>query len=616
MKKRAHQIATVALVLCGSLWACGFDDALREYLSAHFWLPFAKKASDFARKGVRRADIPYAGIGLAEGPSPLARMRAAYAAVCLRGNSVYNPQEFARILEAARNDASLSRREREEAELIDAKIDMRLGDENDVEPWNRALAKLKAFLKTARSPEYRSEARGWIAHIQYRLGNQTAAGKIYLDELNRAGSNLSYETLVNSLRMTYGYDGGPELLAHLEDYFDTPEHAAFAIHLATNPHRDRNQEVQGYAPVALNQPPPYSRLKKLLEKHAGLFATNRGAAMLAVLSLRVALNAGDPAAAVRLAANVPEDAPVRTDPDFQWMLASANFLSRDYPAAERSLLSLYESKRANSDQRAAAAYGLCGVYEKTGDQVEQIRFALASRAMNYSRQYGPYALGTGSTIADQTVYWAMSGWDLGMLLDAEASIESLRQFLEKYPSVPEVRIVRYSLAVRLARENEYDEAARVYESVKAARRAERMRLLAKLWREVTTGADRMAAKYAMAEYLSANPDRVYFNDRLWYHLQRYALFASRDGRLTRAERDRMTAAERKLLDDQEERWRAFQMLREVARDGGRTELGKRAARLAIVCLRRLSERFGREDEIRRADLELSGWLAGKRELGG
>lgn len=57
--------------------------------------------------------------------------------------------------------------------------------------------------------------------------------------MNRSGSNLSRETVLNSLRMTYGYDGGPELLAHLEEYFDTPEHAAFAIQLATNPHWDR-----------------------------------------------------------------------------------------------------------------------------------------------------------------------------------------------------------------------------------------------------------------------------------------------------------------------------------------------------------------------------------------
>lgn len=65
--------------------------------------------------------------------------------------------------------------------------------------------------------------------MHYRAGDQTAAGKIYLDELSLKDSNLSRETLVPSHRLIYGYDGGPKLLEHLEEYFDTPEHAAFAI---------------------------------------------------------------------------------------------------------------------------------------------------------------------------------------------------------------------------------------------------------------------------------------------------------------------------------------------------------------------------------------------------
>jgi hypothetical protein len=130
----------------------------------------------------------------------------------------------------------LTRRQREEVDLIDAKIDMRSGQPDEPELLQSAKKKIEAFLRTARTPEFRSEARGWLAHIHYLMGEQTAAGKIYLDELNRSGSNLSRETLLNSLQMTYGYDGGPELLAHLDEYFDTPEHAAFAIQLLTNPH--------------------------------------------------------------------------------------------------------------------------------------------------------------------------------------------------------------------------------------------------------------------------------------------------------------------------------------------------------------------------------------------
>lgn len=615
LSSRAARTLSLSALLCGCVWACGFDNTLREYLNAHFWLPFARHADHFAKKGIREGNAPYAGKGPAQGSSPVARMRAAYTAVCDSENPRYNAAEIQSILTAARDDSSLTAQDREEVALIDAKIDMRRGSRAEAEATNLALAKLTAFLKTARNPEYRSEARGWIAHIHYERGNQTAAGKIYLDELNRPGSNLSYETLVNSLWMTYGYDGGPGLLEHLDEYFDTPEHAAFAIHLATNPHWNRDAESRASTrppePVVTHTP-PYARLTNLLKKHAGLFRSNKGANLLALLGMRVAMNAGDPPAAIRIAAQLPQNSAVRTDPDFQWMLASAHFLSRDFAAAEAPLLALFASRRADADARASAAYGLCGVYQKTGNIVEQIRFALALRAM---RAPGDRYLDYGGRIQDKTVYWAISGWDLNLLLETEASIETLRAFLEKYPNAPEVLIVRYSLAVRLARENEYEEAARLFASANAPSRAGRMRDLKALFEETSTGNDVLDAKYKMARYLAANSTRIYYNGRLWQGLQRYALFGSRDTRLSRAERDRQMAAERKLKDDQEELWRAYRMLREVARESGRTALGKRSAILAIQCLRRIStDRFEREDEIQKADIELSGWLAGVRKL--
>ena len=44
------------------------------------------------------------------------------------------------------------------------------------------------------------------------------------------------------------------------------------------------------------------------------------------------------------------------------------------------------------------------------------------------------------------------------------------------------------------------------------------------------------ARYRLAEFISAHPDGIYFNDALWPGFQRYALFASSDSRLTREER--------------------------------------------------------------------------------
>ncbi|MDQ2898955.1 MAG: hypothetical protein M3Y07_04045 [Acidobacteriota bacterium] len=581
------------------VWACAFDDTLREYLNLHFWLPFAKKARDFERAGAVRLSEPFAGMGPSGGETPLANLAAAYQA--LPGEDDLAHFDFAKLrqaLAAAQSSApSLAARERQEVELLDAKIDLRAGS------LDSARKKLIEFLRKAQNPELPSEARGWLAHVYYLSGEQTAAGKIYLDELNRNDSNLSAETVINSLRLTYGYDGGPELVKHLDEYFDTPEHAAFAIQLATNPRWTREHfEFGGRPEPVVTRAPPYARMKSLLERHADLLRTAKGAAALASLGMRTALRAGDPAAAARIAAAVPANAATRNEPDFIWMLASAHFLSRHYAAAERPLLRLFRSSHSSANQKAAAAYGLCGVYWKAGNTVERTRFALWLHAQ--VRKNEMY-LASPSIVEDQSVYWAVSGWDLALLLDAEASIQALRSFIGKYPHVPDVRLVKYSLAVRLARENRYEEAARMYEAVNANPRASRMRQLAPLYADANQLDE---ATYKMAEYIGANPEKIYFNDELWSGLQRYALFAAKDGRLTRDERRRQIRLERKFKDDQEERWRAYLLLRGVVRRSGGTDVGRKAARLAIRDLRGISERFGRVGEIRAADVELSRWL--------
>jgi hypothetical protein len=43
----------ILVATAGLMWACGFDDALREYLSAYFWLPFAMGPGAFEKPGVR-----------------------------------------------------------------------------------------------------------------------------------------------------------------------------------------------------------------------------------------------------------------------------------------------------------------------------------------------------------------------------------------------------------------------------------------------------------------------------------------------------------------------------------------------------------------------------------
>jgi hypothetical protein len=594
--------AAIGLVLIA--WTCPFDDTLRAYLSRHFWMPFAKHPGSFERPNVRRVSAPFAGMVKEEAQTPLQRLRAMYQQISRPewGQHAFNAPfaKYREVLAAAQADTSLSARDREEVALLDAKIDMREGLPEAPAMLERAKDKLQKFLKTARTPEFLSEARGWLAHIHYVLGDQTAAGKIYLDELNRNGSNLSRETLLNSLRMTYGYNGGNKLRDHLGEYFDTPEHAAFAIQLVTNPN-------SGGDPSAAAT---YAKLKGLLDKHASLLRSGRGANAMALLSMRAALRLGDPAQARKIAEQVPEDAAVRADPDFQWMHASSIFLTRDYAAAEPPLLSMFRSKRASTRQKAAAAYALCGVYAKTGNALEQLRYALWLRDASKREQ------GYLGEISDMSLYLAVSGWDLNLILEFGAPIEVLQKFIEETKAEDkslDLKIVKYALAVRLARVNRYEESADIYQSIGVPHRAARMRRLATLYNESAkpdlSDSERFEAKYKLAAYLASNSVRLYFNDSLWDGLQAYAFQAETDSRLSGAERESLLAAERQLKDDQEEYWRAYLLLREIVREAGPTsEVAKRSARLAIQSVRRISSRFGRADEIRNADIQLSKWL--------
>jgi tetratricopeptide (TPR) repeat protein len=604
MKIRPRIFRFCAFVFLGIClaWACPFDATLRAYLDAHFWLPFSKSPRHFERSNVRRVSVPFAGMAEAGGDNALARLRAAYQQI-----SGLDAPSTLEALAAARADTSLTRRQREEVDLIDAKIDIRTAQADTPQILESAKKKIQVFFRSARTPEFRSEARGWLAHIYFRLGEQTAAGKIYLDELNRNGSNLSRETLLNSLQMTYRNNGGSKLLAHLEEYFDTPEHAAFAIQLLTNPSWDR-YDSQDRARIRRvdDASQPYKSIKAMLEKHIDLLKTSTGPYALALLGMRTALSMGDPAAAVKIGEAVDVGSPIRSEADFQWMLASTYFLSRSYASAEAPLLKLFKSSHASGNQKAAAAYGLCGVYQKLQNSKEQLRYALWLHSASVKdREYLSYP----GRIEDLSLYWAFSGWDLGLLLENEVPTETLESFVNQNPALADIRLVKYSLAVRLTREDRYDEAAEIFQSIHAYRRAPRIRQLAALQKEAhRTGLSdlqKLEAEYRMAEFIATNPNRIYFNDGLWGGLQRYALTSSTESRMNREERQALIDKERKLKDDQEEQWRAYLILRDVVRDAGPTRLRRKAALLALSSLRGISDRFGRASDIRQAEIHLA-----------
>src|SRR5438876_3957251 len=82
------------------------------------------------------------------------------------------------------------------------------------------------------------------------------------------------------------------------------------------------------------------------------------------------------------------------------------------------LIKLFQSRQSSENEKAAAAYGLCGVYAKTGNTTARIRFALWLHA-GYRNQASQ--LDYPTDIKDQSIYWAASGWDLNNLLETETT---------------------------------------------------------------------------------------------------------------------------------------------------------------------------------------------------
>src|SRR5262249_41468700 len=132
----------------------------------------------------------------------------------------------------------------------------------------------------------------------------------------------------------------------------------------------------------------------------------------------------------------------------------------------------------------------------------------------------------------------LNGWnlDVAYLVDLQLSDEELQDYLAAYPDSqfgilgtpysgprPAVDFVRYALAVRHARREEFSQAAELYSELNVKYRAVRMADAAKLFAPTedpaATPAKRLQALYDYADFLSKNPERVFFNDWVWHHVQ-------------------------------------------------------------------------------------------------
>jgi hypothetical protein len=203
-------------------------------------------------------------------------------------------------------------------------------------------------------------------------------------------------------------------------------------------------------------------------------------------------------------------------------------------------------------------------------------------------------------------------FDAPYLLDAQLTDSELENSLKYRLMKPDdLPAIRYALAVRYARREKYAEAAQMYDQLTGAR-AELMRQAAKLFAATKAPGvppeRRLEALYDYADFLSQNEDGIFFNDTLWHGFQDGVLKGTVSASGTESA-GRAAELERRLRDDQEEYWRAYQILNRVVRQAGPTPLGKKAAARAIFCLRKIrTDRFGRAEDIDRADLRLSSWL--------
>ncbi len=617
---------TTALLVVDAVHACGPYLSFRAYLARSFWLPMFCPMSLAVPASIPGSAAPYAGFAPTAVPPVLAALRDAYRPLATT-TKLDQPQslldEAGRAAAAALVPGALTGNDLEEARLVDCKMALRLAGNNG-DALEGARRKLEDFIASAKNPAIASEARGWLARVFYLQKDYVRAARIYLDETEAADSPLSRDTLVTSLRWVYALGQG-QLWDRAEEFFDTPRHALFLVNLVTN------QRPYGFFDDMSRrlQRERGSKVLALLKEHPELFKPGAESDALVMALMRTSLYLGDMAATLKYEAAVPKSGVLRQNPEFNWMGAIARFVRRDYAGAEGPLLRMLNAPSASGPDRATAAQALIGVYLKTHRKVEALHAAFIQQAEPLGGENWP-------DVESPRLQWCFFGLDLDLpyLLDAGLTDEELREYLRKYPApmgqqrLPsDLQMVRYSLAVRHARHEDYAEAAKIYAEIGVPERAGRMQALAELLARsrnaALPAADRRAALFDYGFNIASNPDRLFFNDLLWNGMQRSAFLAqygteygansprSQPG-LTRVERQSILAADRRLRDEQEERWKAFHVFEQVAREAGHSELGNMAAKQIIECLGHINTgRFGRAQEIAKGISTWKRWLQQK-----
>jgi hypothetical protein len=651
MKKICAVIAGIMLLgfgIAAISYGCPWSISQRAYLNRCFWQPFTHYVRQTAKHWRTREPNPrpFAGYSAAAiASTPFEEARSSYRRLEQAFQNFEDDEKLETLhfdavrkaIENARGQEGLTPGEQDELELLAAKIDLREGITGNKPRLFSAQKYLRAFIWRAKKSPYRSEARGWLACACYNLGQYSEAAKIYMDEFKAADSAIGSESLETSLRLVFR-KAKPTLAAHIGEYFDTPEHALLVIQMVSNP------IIEGRDPQLIRQ--NGNAILKEMEKHRQLFAKKENAEKLALAMMRVCLTMGDMERLLQYAKEIPETSKTGKTPDYFWMVGCAHFLNNDFVAAEQPLRNILSASGAPSSRTGKAAMALIGVYERLHRPLDELDAALKWEDIRQRQEkmmdkifdakeddreilaerYLPDGLDDYNEL-NPLMPFTNSAFDLPLLLDRELTVEQLQQYFDAHPDAD--RLVPYSLAVRYARQEKYDQAARLYAKAGATVRHQRMLKIQSLYAAVQahspTIEELQQKRFDYAHFLSQNSCRVFFNDRLWDGFQTSSFIENPpasmllyddedpyvsppDFGLTQQERDRIIGQQRQLQDEQEEYWRAYKIFDDIVKVVGPTSLGRKAAREAISCLSRISGRFGRKQEIKSETDRLVKWF--------
>jgi hypothetical protein len=637
MSIRRWPVAGIAAVVAAlfvtmgapAVLGCGPWLTFRTYLRRSFWQPVRYSVEDLTSDWSRGAVTHrYAGFAGNAVPPALAALRAAYEPLASGETSaiadVSTPLAHAReACTAALAPGALSGANLEEARLLEAKITLRAAERtHDLLPEARRT--LEAFLASGPSAPARSEARGWLGRVLHLQGDDVASTKIYLDELEAPPATVPFASLARSIRIVL-LANEQQLWDRVAEFFDTPRHALFVVNVLTNPQSEWTTPMPN-----ADRSRRGAAVLSLLRQHRTLFQGGADSDRLVMAVMRASLFMGDADGALRDAQAVAPSSALQQDPEFNWMQASALFLRGERARAEEPLVRMMQSTRATVADRRTAGDALTGVYVETRRPVDALRAAFVRETM-------PVADGAAFSAAGPRGY-VFAHWealDLPYLLDAWLTDDDLRAYLTRYPAPvgqplavfrSEARrftapqIVRYTLAVRHAQHQAYGAAERIYTELNVPARAARMHALADLAARAgdpkRSSDERWAARYEQAAFLADNPERILFNDLFWRGFQSLALL-DRPGRPEEEPdldvpadlRAATQRANRRLRDDQEERWQAVALLEPIVGQTRDQALARKAVLKILDCLVRINtERFGREQEIRAMTAKWVTWL--------